>query len=319
MPLVTTGVSSSVTKVIASATARYLKDNFVDVIFDNYEIVKYVKGFAKPADGGEYLHVPIEYTTGQSCIWFSGDDELVALPEEGFGFTLWNWKEVVRPLKYSRRQVLQTSGSETQIVNMVEAMVKRAKDSINKTFNESIVAGDASDSNIIKGWVQMFSTTTALGGIDPATYTWWKAYNTTAATGVGTANSTLLPQMMATYLGTSRGSEEPDTIWFDSSGWNYYWQELQPTERTTNNASLATGADDLKFKRAVVKWDNDCTASVARFCNKNAMGLYYHPQANFEMTEAIRPANQLAESMFIYWMGEHVTLDRARLGYLAYS
>lgn len=69
------------------------------------------------------------------------------------------------------------------------------------------------------------------------------------------------------------------------------------------------GFQVLEFKGQPIVWDELCNSGVMYFLNTNHMNLSVHKDANFEVSDFVKPENQDARVAQILFMG-NLTCDR---------
>ena len=71
------------------------------------------------------------------------------------------------------------------------------------------------------------------------------------------------------------------------------------------------GFQALEFKGVPIVWDEQCNSGVMYFLNTEHMKLVVHKDANFAVTDFVKPENQDARVAQILFMG-NLTCDRRK-------
>jgi hypothetical protein len=161
-------------------------------------------------------------------------------------------------------------------------------------------------------------TTGTVGGINRATYSFWRNQKfQTTNDGGSAASATNIQRFMNTlYMQCMRGSDKPDLILADTNYYQFYWNSLQAIQRITQANEADAGFVSLKYLGADVVADGGigggCPTKHAYFLNTDYLFWRPHRDRNMVPLDSIRSINQDATVQLIIWMG-NMTLSNAEL------
>ena len=152
--------------------------------------------------------------------------------------------------------------------------------------------------------IPLANTTGTYGGIDRASWTFWRNQIKDAAN-----TNTIQADWNALWASLVRGSDMPDLIMCDGVVWQAYVASLQALQRFTSPEVGDLGFPTIKYMSADVCLDGGiggyCPAGTAFFLNSDY--LFYRPHAKRNMV-SLSPnrrysTNQDAEVQILAWAG----------------
>jgi hypothetical protein len=302
--------------VVTSTMRNYLTNNFHDNIFNKMPLLAWLQaaGRYKSVDGGDYLVEPLMYGKNTTVKSFGGYDQFDVQPMDGFTAATYNWKGVGGSLVYGLEDKLKNTG-KSKIIDLIEARTKQLELSIREAMSEMLFGdGTGNGGKDVLGLQAIIDDTGTLGGIDSGTYTWWQAYKDDDAEAMDIAD------WRRVYNEAGAQVSKPKLIMTTMAYYEWYEGQvaakLSINDRQGSNPLGDLGFDTLRYKGALVTWDEECPASNAFFLPEDFLTLRYHKDANFNKTEPQRPANQLAWVYLLYWYGNLTTGNRRRFGRL---
>lgn len=169
---------------------------------------------------------------------------------------------------------IQNAGKE-QIIDLLASRIKNAERTMKNNIALGLYAdGTGSGGKEIGGLrllVPQDPTTGTVGGINRATWSFWR--NQTVQDATMTA-ATIQAKMQALYLACSRGRDQPDLIMADNNAYSAFWQSLTPIQRITNTETANAGFKNLEFVGVPVVFDGGigggCPANTMYFLNDNS-------------------------------------------------
>lgn len=308
--------------LLLSTTLKKYRKTLIDNIHKSSAIFYKLKevGAIKELDGGERIVVPLMYGKNTTAASYSGYDTLDTTPQEGIDSAEFNWKQYSVTITIDGKTERQNSGS-SKIIDVLEAKTKQAEMSLTEELTTGIFSdGTANSSKQLTGLEAMVLNSGTYGGINSATYTWWKA-------GVESTSEALgLPRMRVGFNTASLGGKDtPDLIattqtLFESyeglftnvaisGGGSHFMTQSAGTKRMADG-----GFQTLEFKGTPIVWDELCPSGTMYFLNTKHMNLTVHKDANFEVTDFVKPENQDARTAQILFMG-NLTCDRRKSFY----
>lgn len=308
--------SYSGTDEILSSTIANYRDTFTDNLSQSFLLMYWLttQGRKIYEDGGESILVPLMYGKNTTVKSYDGYEVLDTTPQSGLTAAKFPWKQVAGSVSISRKEERQNSG-EQRMVNLLEAKIKQAEISMRDELNRMLFAdGSGNLTKDLFGLDLIVEDGTAWGslaGIDrnDATNAWWRPQYTSNGT-----YATLLADMGYMYNLCSRGNEHPDIIITTQTVYEQY-EKLLVTNQRFNDARVANGSfETLKFKGAVVGFDEQCSASTIFFLNSAYLAFVVDRETDLITTEFYRPPNQDAKTAQILLMANLVCSNCARQG-----
>jgi hypothetical protein len=309
-------------ELLTTTLKNYVSTQLEDNIFDDMPLLYWMDkrgdGRKETQDGGESIIVPLMYGKNSTAKSYSGYDILDTTPQEGIGNATYAWKQYAASITIDRLSERKNSGKH-QIINLLQAKVKQAEMSLRDEMSEDLFGdGTGNESKDVLGLSAIVDSTPAtgtVGGIDAASYPWWRNYQT-AGTKTSTDYDNLMSKMRTAYNTVSKGKEHPDFIITTQTVYEGY-EGLLTTDINYNVAMTDTklvdvGFENYKFKGARIVFDSDCTASAMYILNSKYLKLYVDTQTDFITTDFVRPANQDAKTAQILWMGQLCCSNRSR-------
>lgn len=163
----------------------------------------------------------------------------------------------------------------------------------------------------LKALVPTTPTTGTVGGIDRATWTFWRSKALVASTFLGAATSAANIQTVMNNMWSSlvRGQDRPDLIVMDNAYWSYYMASLQSIQRFTDTNDAKLGFVTVKYMDSDVVLDGGIggfmDAKTMYFLNTKY--LFYRPHSQRNMV-SLSPnqrysVNQDAAVSILAWAG----------------
>lgn len=264
-------------------------------------------------DGGESIVVPLLYEKNTTAKSYSKYGTIDVTPQEGITAARFVWKQTAATIAISGLEERQNAGSETRIINLMDAKTKQAEMSIKEELNRQAFGSGTDSTSDLTGLQTIVSTTATTGGIatGASTNTWWQGKVNTSGGSFATGG---IDAMRTKFNDVTRGSDHCDFIITDQTTFERYERVLQPQERFNDTKLADAGFQNLKFKDAPVCFDLYCTAGSMYFLNSNYLNLNIHRDANFSTTDFVKPDNQDAKVAQILFMGELTVSNRTRQG-----
>ena len=316
-PNVGTMLSTTLKKYRKTLTDNIHKSNAVFYMLKE-------KGGLKEEDGGERIVEPLMYGKNTTAKSYDGYEALDTTPQTGIDSAEFNWKQYSVSISISGKEERQNAGT-SRIINLLDAKIKQAELSLTESLSEGLFSdGTANAGKNLTGLAAMVSASGTYGGINSATYTWWRA-------GVDSTSEALSLSDMRTAFNTASvgGKDTPDLIVTTQALYEAYEGLFTQVAVTGSNAragDFSTPSDGMKkmadggfqslqYKGVPIVWDEQCTSGSMYFLNTKHMKLTVHKDANFETTDFVKPENQDARVAQILWMG-NLTCNRRKSFYL---
>ena len=276
-------LSEIVTTVIQSRT-RKLADN---VTRNNALLAQLSsKGRVKTVSGGNVILQELEFADNSTVKNYSGYETLDISPSEVMSSAQFDWKQKAVAVSISGLEELQNSGKE-QMIDLLEARVSNAEKSITNSIAIDCYSDGTGDGGKQIGGLQLLiadtPTSGTVGGIDRATWTFWRNISFSSVTDGGGAATAANIQgyMNAVWMRVVRGRDKPDLIVADNNYFGFYWNSLQAIQRIVSETGTMAnlGFQTIKFNGAEVVLDGGfgggCPTNHMYFINSDY--LFFRP------------------------------------------
>jgi len=269
-------------------------------------------------NGGESITVPLMYGKNTTVRSYSGYEVLDTTPQEGLTSVNFPWKQLAGAVSISRLEERQNSG-EAQLINLLQSKVTQAEITMRDELNIQLFGdGTGNDSKDLFGLQLLVENLTGtsqgtFGGIDRSDplNAWWRNQVTLTA---GDFDGDNLAKMRTMYNNCSRGNEHPDFIMTYQTWFEEYEGLLQAGQRFVDTRTADAGFENLRFKGAVIGFDENCESDVMYFLNSNYLEFVVDAETDLITTPFIRPENQDARVSQILLMGNFLLSNSARQG-----
>lgn len=285
------------------------------------------KGKIKTVSGGSKIYQEISFAENGNAGWYSGYDLLPVAAQDVISAAEYDFKQAACPVAISGLDMLKNAGKE-QMIDLLEGRVGVAEATMMNLIAGGLYSdGTAAGGKQIEGLNKAVIVAPAVGvygGIDPATWTFWrnKVVDKLAA-GMTTA---LVPVDFNTlWAQLVRGNDRPDLIMVDGGLWGVYVASLQAQQRFTGTDSAGLGFPTLKYMDADVVLDGGiggfCPTNTGFFLNTKYIHYRPHASRNFvPLSPNKRYAiNQDAEVQIIGWAGNLTCSGRQFQGRIDYN
>lgn len=212
------------------------------------------RGNLKTFSGGRTIVQELNYANNQTFQWYSGYQTLNVSPSQVFTAAEYPIRQAAVAVSISGLEDLQNSGEEA-IIDLLESRIMNAEDTFMNGLSQGIY-GDGTVTNSVGGLqllVAASPSTGVVGGIDRASWSFWRNQTWSAATDGSTtlSSATILQQMDGLWVKLIRGRDAPDLIIADNVTYRYYLNALQAIQRITQESSAAdmaeAGFQSLKY------------------------------------------------------------------------
>ncbi|CAB4171165.1 hypothetical protein UFOVP914_1, partial [uncultured Caudovirales phage] len=241
---------------------------------------------------------------------YSGYETLSLTPQEGISAAEFEWKQYAASIAISGIEEAKNNG-EQEIINLLEAKIMQAEESMRESFNQMFFAdGTGNSSKDWNGLGNLVESGNTVGGINSSTYTWWASKEDNDAVALSLAD------MASLYNTVSVGNDHPDLLLTTQALFEKYEALLQPNLRYTDTKTADAGFQNLLFKAAPVMYDVHCTAGVFYMLNTKYLTLVGHSGKWFSQTSFVSPEDVDARYALIMCYGNLTVRNRAKQGKL---
>lgn len=307
---------------LIATTLEAIRPELSDNVTNDLPLLAFLNMKSKVGlDGGRTIVRPLMYALNDTVASYTGYDTADMTAQGGIGEAIYEWKNLFGSVVISGEEVRKNSG-RAAIIKLLGAKVEQLKLSVEDEFNAQLHGdGTGNSSKDFMGLKGLVDNDSVLGGIDPATETWWKSDVRT------TALDLTVPEGVTTGLNNMFNSlaikkSRPTIELTTQDNFEAYEGLAVEKIRYTNTRMADLGFEAIAHKTAEVVFDadtpNDAADSVDGgywyFINSDFVEFVQHPAAWFTMTDFVRPHNQDAKAALILCMGNLVTSNRRAHG-----
>jgi hypothetical protein len=272
------------------------------------------RGKVRTFSGGNVILEELSFAENPNAGFYSGYDLLPVAAADFISSAEFQIKQFAVPVVISGLEQLQNAGRE-QMIDLMEARINVAEATMANQLSTSIYSdGTGNGGKEITGLnaaVPTAPTTGTYGGINRATWSFWRSgkFNATSDGGAALSSTNIQTYMNAMWSRLVRGSDRPDLIVMDNTMWAYYMGSLQPQQRFTDPSSANLGFPSIKFMDADVVLDGGiggaAPAKTSFFLNTKYISWRPHAQRNMVALSPDRrySINQDAEVQILAWAG----------------
>ena len=299
---------------LLSTTLANYRDQLTDNVFSDRVLTNHLmqKGRIRMINGGTKIVEPLIYGQNSTVASYSGYDTISLAAQSGITAAEYEWKQYAASIAISGIEEAKNNG-EQEIINLLEAKIMQAEESMREGFNTMFFAdGTGNSGKDWNGLGNIVESGNSVGGINSATAgnEYWRSYEE------NTAGALTLAQMATAYNSVSVGNDHPDVLLTTQTLFEKYEALLQPNLRYTDTKTADAGFQNLLFKAAPVMYDVHCTAGVFYFLNTKYLTLVGHSGKWFAQTDFVRPENLDARYALIMCYGNLTCRNRAKQGKL---
>lgn len=299
---------------LLSTTLANYRSQLTDNVFTARPLTYFLmdKGRIRMLNGGTKIVEPLIYGKNNTVGSYSGYDSLSLTPQEGISAAEYEWKQYAASIAISGIEEAKNNG-EQEIINLLEAKIMQAEESMREGFNEMFFAdGTGNGGKNWNGLGNLVEASGTVGGINRATAgnEFWRSYEE------NTAAALTLAQMSTAYNSVSVGNDHPDMVLTTQTLFEKYEALLQPQLRYTDTKTADAGFQNLLFKAAPVVYDVHCTAGIVYFLNSKYLTLVGHSGKWFAQTEFVKPEDVDARYALIMCYGNLTCRNAAKQGKL---
>lgn len=313
---------------IITTTLRNRTGKLADNVSKNNALLTRLrsKGNVKPVDGGRTIVQELEYAENATFRRYSGYETLNISPSDVFTAAEFNYAQAAVAVSISGLEMLQNSGKNA-IIDLLESRIKNAERTLANNIATDIYSDGTADSGKQIGGLQLIvadtSTSGSVGGIDRATYSFWRniTFDATTDGGAAATAANIISYMTRVYVQLVRGTDKPDLLVADNNYWRLYHDALQAIQRIGDDSDMGkAGWQTLKFMNADVVLDGGYQGTTGGapsnhmyFLNTDYLFFRPHRDRNFAPLDPDRFAvNQDAMVKLIGFAGQ-LTASNCRL------
>lgn len=311
-------------QIVATTLKQYWAPDgkATDNIFKRTAFLSWLKDTAGiEMQGGERAVAPVMYAKNSTFVNYSGYDTLTPAVDELINEAQFSWKQSAIFIPMSGIEEAKNSG-DRQIINLLKAKTENAEMTAAEQFETMFLtyygeAGSAVPGDGAKAWGGLpqlvDNVATAVGGIDPTTYTWWVPGTNRAAT------TMTLAKLSQDYNNVSYGADTCDFEITTQTNWERYEALLVPNMRYTDPKTAEAGFSNLIHRGAKVVWSDLMPANKWYYLNSRHLKLATLSGKWMDFRGFITPYDKDAKYGLITCYGALVTNERRKLGVANYN
>lgn len=297
---------------IAATTIEHRSGTIADNVTKNNAILAQMKrkGRIKTVSGGSKIYEEVSFAENGNAGWYSGYDPLPTAAQDVISAAEFPFKQAAVAIVMSGLEMLQNSGKEA-IIDLLEARIAVAEATMANLLSAGLYSdGTGSGGKQLTGLdaaVPVNPATGSYGGIDRATWSFWRSKVRTAGAAITAA--TVQTEMNAMWATLVRGADRPDFIVMSNDWWQVYVNSLQLIQRITSTDSGNLGFPTVKFFDADVVLDGGiggfATTKTAYWLNTKYLSFRPHSKRNMVPLNPSKrySTNQDAEVTLMAWAG----------------
>jgi hypothetical protein len=271
-------------------------------------------------DGGYEIVEPLDYQENGTYQRYSGYDALNISASDVVSAAKYDWVQAAVHITASGRELRMNAGSN-KLIDLADTRIANAKRTAANNMSVDLYSSGAL-ANQLGGLALIIQTNGqgTVGGIDSATYAFWRNQFREIAGSNTWTKSTIKGDMNALYLSCVRGGDKPDVIVSTHDFFSAYWESLQDLQRYASSDEADAGFQTLKYVSSTVYFDDNSnfgkTAERMYFLNTNYLKLIAHRDANWTVDDEKVSINQDAVVIPMFWQGQLVCSNRSLQGIL---
>jgi hypothetical protein len=303
--------NTSISDIVAT-TLRNRSKEIADNVTKNNAVLAQLKksGNVRKVSGGSEILEPLSFSENGNVSWYSGYDTLSTSPSDVLSAASFSLKQLACPVVVSGLEKLQNAGKE-QLIDLIDGRTGVAEATMANNLAQGVYAdGTGFGGKQLTGLgaaVVASPSTGTYGGIDRATWSFWRNQTTGSLGSVTSSN--IGGYMNALWVKLVRGKNRPKLIIADNNMYSAYEASLQALQRFTDTDDAGLGFPSIKYKDARVVLDGGiggfCPTNVMYFLNTDY--LFFRPHKDRDMVplapSSRAPTNQDAEVTILAWAG----------------
>jgi len=282
--------NSAITDIIAT-TIQSRSGELADNLTQNNAILQRLqqKGNVRPFSGGNVILEEIMYddSATNNANSYSGYEVLNIAPDSPISAAQFKISQYADSVTMSGLEMLQNSSKEA-IIDLLDGRMQVSEARLlNRISGDLYGDGTGNGGKNLDGLaaaVAVSPSSGTYGGINRATWTFWRNQITTGAT-----SATILAKMTEAAIKQIRGTDKADLIVAGNTMYQYYVGALQSIQRIAAEESGAAGFASLKFYGGGTSADvvlgggygSQETATYMYMLNTNYIFLRPHKERNF--------------------------------------
>ena len=242
------------TTALAAAVGRWLSDNFVPQFTTSRALFEFLRQKDSVKFGGAYLVAPVFGAKSSAAGGINNFYASLTFPnDQGVAAEYtWSWYHDIAAINPNEELV---AGTKEDQANLVESKLQQAINSIAEAINTDIWSTTVGSQSKVNGLPYIVQTTGVLGGLDPATYTWWVGQVNTSATTMS------LSAVNAAINAVIAAGGKPDLIVTTPALYGSFENLLFPAQIIPDSALAKAGFQAIMYRGCTVLFDSAVPAN----------------------------------------------------------
>lgn len=281
------------------------------------------RGNVKTFSGGNVILQELMYNdpTTQNAGSYSGYDVIDITPNSPLTSAQFDIKQYAAAVTVSGLDQLQNAGKQ-QIIDLLEGRVQVAEKQLMNQISSGIYSdGTGNGGKNITGLAAAISVTPTsgtYGGINRASWTFWRnvAFSSLTDGGAAASSANIQSYMNRVVLQTIRGADAPDVAVADNNYYRFFLESMQAIQRVTDEEEATSGFAGLAYMGAGKKMTVYCDGGIGGSIPTNRMYfinsdyMFFRPHSDRNMVPIggeRQSVNQDATVKLIGWAGNLTT------------
>ncbi len=237
---------------IVTTTLRNRTGKLADNVTRNNALLMRLRerGTVKPFSGGRTIVQELEYAQNGTYKRYSGYEVLNIAPSDVFSAAEFPIRQMAVAVSISGLEMLQNSGKEA-IIDLLDSRIQNAEHTFMNGLASDVYSDGTATGQItgLQALVSTAPTSGTIGGIDRATWIFWRniAYSAVTDGGAAATAANIQRYMNAVALQLVRGNDGPDLIVAANGYYSLYLESLQAIQRVTDERMAGSGFTSLKY------------------------------------------------------------------------
>ena len=270
-----------------TTTWQNMKETAVDQIFDATPFWFWLKehGGLESVAGGRYITEPLRYAKSDK-VKFIGRGGTVSLGDfEFLTIANYEWRYLVDSIVRFMVDEQKNRG-RNRIINLMRSKLDNSRDSLVDQIETALFAAQTGLAfNGLQDLVADDPTTGTVGGINAATYTWWRSKTKDMVGSSFAVNGQAEMRTLLNNCGNNIRNDSPNIILSGQTPYERYEDSVQEQKRIVNKKLGDAGFTNVEFKGIPMVWSPACANTRIYMLNTKFLKFSYDPMLNFDMTE----------------------------------
>lgn len=304
---------------LLSTTAENQLAQVVDNISENNIIFMKLKerGRILKQSGGTTFRETLSYAENATVQAQGQYDTYDTTPQDVITSADFDQKIVTGTITMTDLEAAQNKGKE-QIIPLMKSKMEVLKTSFDNKFGDYSYSDGTGEGGNEFGGLQLLvaddPTTGTVGGINRASYTFWRNQLYDFSVESVTPSATTIQSSMNTLYRRcqTQGGQLVDLITAGDTYFGYYEDSLQANQRFNDGKLAKLGFDSYKYKAADVVYDTKCADARMYFLNTRFLAYKYIGEKMINVMKPTRPHNQGVTVVPLTSMG-NLTITNSRV------